>query len=194
MFCSSQRKESSRYQYEPPEMCCQVMLFGRGRETESETNSTRLRVDALCGPSCSPCQTWGCWWSWRGAGQSPPSSRSCPRDACTRLPLRQTGRCACGFGGNNVIMFDWNIKNFTPSLWFPCALCHRKLTILNTFGAFSVCQRSLLLQFLHVHGLLRTKTCATCWCVTQKTSYQWRWQVADTHSLDLYPHGKKELT
>lgn len=52
MFCSSQRKEWSRYPYEgtfqgPPEMCCQVMRFGRGRETESETNSTRLRVDVL---------------------------------------------------------------------------------------------------------------------------------------------------
>lgn len=151
---------------EPPEMCCQVMHFGRGRETESETNSTSLREDMLCGPSCSPCQTWGCWWSWRGAGQSPPSSRSCPHGACTRLPLRQTGRCACGFGGNNVIMLDCNIKNFTLSLWFPCALCHHKLTILNTFGVFSVCQRSLLLQFMHIYGLLQTETCATCWCVT----------------------------
>ena len=47
-------------------------------------------------PCGSPCQTWGCWWPWRGAGRSLLSSRSCLLAAYRRSPRRRTGRCACG--------------------------------------------------------------------------------------------------
>lgn len=98
----------------------------------------------VCRPFGSPCPMWGCWWSWRGAGQSLLSSHSCLLAAYKQSQRRQTGRCACdsksvvskslkicihvtlpcAFWGNHCITKSYNLRYNIKNLnCYPLLAC-----------------------------------------------------------------------